>query len=83
MDGPLTVGGSVNISNGGTVMLSGDVSRLEIGEYQLISSEGTLIGSADGWVLAPVNTHKVLSLCVRDNALVLCVKPRGIIMSFR
>ena len=83
VDGPLTVDGSVNISNGGTVTLSGDVSRLVIGEYPLISSEGTLVGSADGWVIAPVNTHKVLSLCVRDDALVLCVKPKGVIISFR
>ncbi len=83
VDGPLTVDGSVNISNGGTVTLSGDVSRLGIGEYPLISSEGTFVGSADGWVIAPVNTHKVLSLCVRDDALVLCVKPKGVIISFR
>ena len=82
VDGPLTVDGSVNISNGGTVTFSGDVSRLAIGEYPLISA-GTLIGSADGWVLGPVNTHKKLSLCVSDDALVLCVKPKGAIISFR
>ena len=82
---PVTISGTVDLSNGGTVRLVGDARRLR-GDYTLVSCPSLTAASAGTWTVEfagardPACKYMVFSV---DGAFVLRVMPPGISISFR
>ncbi len=82
---PVTISGTVDLSNGGTVRLVGDARRLR-GDYTLVSCPSLTAASAGAWTVEFVGARD--SACkyiafATDGAFVLRVMPPGITISFR
>ena len=82
---PVTIAGTVDLSNGGIVRLVGDARRLR-GDYVLVSCPSLTAASAGTWRVEFAGARD--SACkyvafASDGAFVLRVLPPGIVMSFR
>jgi len=71
----LTVSDGVDLSQGGTVRLMGNVENLKAGTYKLISAAN--IGSVANWTVTGYEGRKVLKLAAMSDGLYLNVTPRG------
>ena len=82
---PVTIAGTVDLSNGGIVRLVGDARRLR-GDYVLVSCPSLTAASAGTWRVefagARDSACKYVAFAT-DGAFVLRVLPPGIVMSFR
>ena len=77
----LTVSGEVDLSQGGTVLLTGDVAKLAQGTYKLLSATG--VGSVDNWTVGGYTGRKTLTLKVRVDGLYLNVTGQGLCIIVR
>lgn len=77
----LTVSGEVDLSQGGTVQLTGDVAKLAAGSYRIVAATG--IGSADNWTVGGYTGRKILKLQVGVDGLYLKVSNWGLSIIIR
>ena len=81
----VTVSGTVDLSNGGTVRLIGDAHGLN-GDYVLVSCPSLVAGVPSGWTLAfsgAYDSAHSYRLLQADGAFVLRVTPPGTTILFR
>ena len=81
----VTVSGTVDLSNGGTVRLIGDARGLN-GDYVLVSCPSLVAGVPSGWTLAfsgAYDSAHSYRLLQADGAFVLRVTPPGTTILFR
>lgn len=76
----LSVSGAVDMSKGGTILLTGHVSALAQGMYHLISSSAMISGT---WIVEGYSGRKQISVHQQDDGLWLRVAGRGLILTFR
>ena len=82
--GTLTVSGSVDISGGGTVLLTGSTKTLGPGEHMLVSCPSISTGTGE-WIVtgAALRGGCSYGVAVRDGALLLVVRSAGTLIEFR
>ena len=77
----LTISGTVDLSKGGAVRLTGDTSKFTTGSYKLIASSGLIPGSE--WTVDGYTGRKVLKLRVKADGLYLKVIEQGLSVVIR
>lgn len=80
---PIAVSGSVDLSNGGTIELVGDVRSLALGEHTLVVSPSLTAGMAGNWTVAATGGKRIFSVVQTDGALKLGVSKYGFMLQVR
>jgi hypothetical protein len=77
---PVSVSGTVDISGGGRVLVTGDLSSLEPGDYAILNAASISAGDVSRWIVTLEESLKrrlQYSLSVSGGSLVLSVKRYG------
>ena len=77
---PVSVSGTVDISGGGRVLVTGDLSSLEPGDYAILNASSISAGDVSRWIVTLDGSLKrrlQYSLSVSGGSLVLSVKRYG------
>jgi hypothetical protein len=77
---PVSVSGTVDISGGGRVLVTGDLSSLEPGDYAILNAASISAGDVSRWIVTLEGSLKrrlQYSLSVSGGSLVLSVKRYG------
>lgn len=80
----LSFNGTIDLSAGGTVVLTGDsVKNIAAGDHVLVSSASIAAGVLDGWTVANAPRNRFVTLSLRDGAFVLSVTKPGSMIFIR
>ena len=77
---PVSVSGTVDISGGGRVLVTGDLSSLKPGDYAILNASSISAGDVSRWIVTLDGSLKrrlQYSLSVSGGSLVLSVKRYG------
>ena len=77
---PVSVSGTVDVSGGGRVLVTGDLSSLKPGDYAILNASSISAADVSRWIVTLDGSLKrrlQCSLTARDGSLVLSVKRYG------